>query len=135
LAYASIQSLKDSGIRVQLHELQNISYDKVPLWLNASTSLLLTSIHEGSPTIVKEALACNVPVVSVDVGDVAERVNDIAGCYLAKPSPEDLASKILMVINREERIRGRDSVQHLSLKSIARSLKQFYAEVQHSWNR
>jgi len=52
----------------------------MPGYLNAADVLLLTSKHEGSPTIVKEALACNCPVVSVDVGDVRERIAAINGC-------------------------------------------------------
>jgi len=64
-------------------------------WLNASDALLLTSMHEGSPTVVKEALACGLPVVSVDVGDVAERIEGIEGCHLASPEPAELAGKLM----------------------------------------
>src|SRR5439155_20202719 len=50
----------------------------VPLYLNASDCLVLASVTEGSPNIVKEALACNLPVVATDVGDVAERVKEVS---------------------------------------------------------
>jgi teichuronic acid biosynthesis glycosyltransferase TuaC len=52
-------------------DIQNVSPQEMPYWLNALDALIFTSIREGSPNIVREALACGVPVVSVDVGDVA----------------------------------------------------------------
>jgi len=64
-----------------------------------ATYCLLTSLHEGSPTVVKEALACGLPVVSVDVGDVAERIEGIEGCHLAVATPEDLAAKLCRFMN------------------------------------
>jgi teichuronic acid biosynthesis glycosyltransferase TuaC len=51
-------------VKAELHHLRGIEYEQVPIWLNASDVLLVTSHHEGSPTIVKEALACNLPIVS-----------------------------------------------------------------------
>lgn len=60
-----------SRIQVELIVASSGPYEQVPLYyMNACDALLLTSSHEGSPNAVKEALACNLPVVSVDVGDV-----------------------------------------------------------------
>ena len=75
------------GIDAEMHHLSGVPNDHVPIWLNASDVVLLTSLHEGSPTIIKEALACNRPVVSVDVGDVRERIRGVDGCFLARPDP------------------------------------------------
>jgi teichuronic acid biosynthesis glycosyltransferase TuaC len=91
--------------------------------------VLLTSLHEGSPNIVKEALACNIPVVSVDVGDVRERIQGIEGCYLAVPEPGDLAAKLQMVQAGSRRVVSRIKMQELSLKRVALQLKEFYSEV------
>ncbi len=129
LAYASVKALEKRGVRAQLHELRNVPYHEVPLWLNGSGALLLTSLHEGSPTIVKEALSCDVPVVSVDVGDVAERIKGIEGCYLARALPDDLADKLSAVSSGSGKVNGRGSVQSLSLENIAVQLKQFYQEI------
>jgi teichuronic acid biosynthesis glycosyltransferase TuaC len=106
-----------------------VPHEEVPIWLNASNVVLLTSLHEGSPNVVKEALACNIPVVSVDVGDVRERIQGIEGCYLAAPEPGDLAAKLQMVHAGSCRVVSWITMQELSLKRIALQLKEFYSEV------
>jgi glycosyltransferase involved in cell wall biosynthesis len=106
-----------------------VSHNDVPVWFNASDVALLTSSHEGSPNVVKEALACDLPIVSVEVGDVLERIGGIDGCYIAAPNPEDLASKLSLAYFRGRRIAGRVSVQDLSLERVARRLKSFYQQI------
>jgi teichuronic acid biosynthesis glycosyltransferase TuaC len=129
LAQAAIQALKKKGVDAELHLLTGVAYDEVPLWINASDALILTSLHEGSPTVVKEALACGVPVVSVDVGDVAERIAGIDGCHLAGPEPEELALKLLAVWKRKGRVDSMSAIQSLSIGNIAGRLKSFYGEL------
>jgi teichuronic acid biosynthesis glycosyltransferase TuaC len=129
LAQAAIKELHRVGIEAELHYLRGIANDEVPLWLNACHVVLLTSLHEGSPTIVKEALACDVPVVSVDVGDVKERIAGIDGCYLASPDPGDLSLKLKMVLTDWRRVPGRSKMKELSLRSVAVRLKTFYEDV------
>jgi glycosyltransferase involved in cell wall biosynthesis len=108
------------------HPLQGIPHHQVPTWLNASDVLLLTSISEGSPNIVKEALACNTPIVSVDVGDVAERISEIEGCHIVPADSQLIAFKLQAVAVRGLRLQGRSSVLHLSLRNVAESLMTFY---------
>ena len=113
----------------QFHNMTGVPNSEVPLWLNASDALLLTSLHEGSPTIVKEALACGLPVVSVDVGDVAERIEDIEGCHLAAPEPADLAAKIELVRRSGKRLDCRRRLEELSIVKVAERLKNCYREI------
>jgi len=128
LAYAAIEKVKRAHRQIELHELHGLPYGEVPIWLNASDVLLLTSIHEGSPTIVKEALACNVPIVSVDVGDVRERIEAVKGCHLALPDSDDLARKLFSVLESQGCITGRDKIEELSLERVALRVKEFYVE-------
>lgn len=128
LAQAAIEAANRSGLNAEMHTLRGVTHEKVPIWLNASDAVLLTSLHEGSPNIIKEALACDLPVVSVDVGDVRERISGIEGCYIALPNSDDLGAKLCLVRARGERIAGRDSVRHLSLEETASKLMHFYHE-------
>ncbi len=126
LAKAAVEETLKHGIPAELHYLTGVPNSAVPMWLNASDALLLTSLHEGSPTVVKEALACGLPVVSVDVGDVAERIETIEGCHLAEPDPADLARKLTLVHQRRQRLDCRDRLQDLGVQSVARRLKALY---------
>jgi glycosyltransferase involved in cell wall biosynthesis len=135
LASAAVEVLNGAGVRAELHSLRGVSNAEVPVWMNASDALLLTSVHEGSPTVVKEALACGVPVVSVDVGDVAERIEGMVGCHLALPEPEDLAAKLRWVQRTHGRVSAREKIQELSVRNIALKLERFYRDTLSRWNR
>jgi glycosyltransferase involved in cell wall biosynthesis len=129
LAKGAVAQLAHPSHPVEFHCLTGISGVAMPLWLNAGDALLLTSLHEGSPNIVKESLACGLPVVSVDVGDVAERVEGIEGCHLALPEPAALAAKLDLVRQRGERLNCRTRLAEISIQSVAQRLKQFYGEI------
>jgi teichuronic acid biosynthesis glycosyltransferase TuaC len=72
----------------------NVDPDEVPWHINASDCLLLCSDHEGSPMIIKEAMACNLPIVVSDVGDVKERLNGVRSAFITSHDPEALADGI-----------------------------------------
>jgi teichuronic acid biosynthesis glycosyltransferase TuaC len=129
LAAAAVEHLQHQGLRAELHRMERVPYAEVPLWLNASDALVLTSAQEGSPTVVKEALACGLPVVSVDVGDVAERIATIPGCHLAEPTPDALALKLNLVRQAGARVHAQPQLQALSIRTIALRLEQFYREI------
>jgi glycosyltransferase involved in cell wall biosynthesis len=135
LARAAVEVINRSGIQTEIHEISGVPHPEVPVWLNASDVILLTSLHEGSPNIIKEALACNIPVVSVDVGDVRERIQGIEGCYLALSEPCDLAAKLRLVQASPRRVRGRIQMQKLALRGVALQLKEFYGEILGSYTQ
>jgi glycosyltransferase involved in cell wall biosynthesis len=126
LAQASVALLNHAGRDVELHALENVPHEDVPLWLNAARVVLVTSSHEGSPNAVKEALACEVPIVSVDVGDVRERIEGIEGCFIADPTADDIAAKLSDALERDEPIRARDKLAELSLDNVAVRLRDIY---------
>jgi glycosyltransferase involved in cell wall biosynthesis len=128
LAEAAMSRLTSAGHAVRLHELDGVPHAEVPTWLNASNLVVLTSTHEGSPNVVKEALACNVAVVSVDVGDVRERLKGIEGCFVAASTPEDVAAKMALALEHD-RVSSRASMAELSAGHVAQQLIGVYEVV------
>ncbi|HEY0376485.1 MAG TPA: glycosyltransferase family 4 protein [Pyrinomonadaceae bacterium] len=107
-----------------------VAHTDVPLYMSASDALVFTSMQEGSPNVVKEALACDLPVVSVAVGDVEERLRGIEGCELcADERPETIAAALRKVLARGVRVRGREAVAHLDENLITARVIDIYRSV------
>jgi glycosyltransferase involved in cell wall biosynthesis len=101
----------------------------VPVYMNACDAMLLVSDSEGSPNVVKEAMACNLPVVSVDAGDAWDVIGGAENCYRAERSPDDLADKLGRVLASGERSNGRHLIPHLEIGAVARRVIEVYESV------
>lgn len=133
-AMASL-NLKD----IQMHFMQNIDSQETVFYYNASDVCLLTSYHEGSPNVIKEAMACSCSIVCTPVGDVTEVFGNTEGCYVTSYDPKDITAKIIKSLEFSERTgktKGRDRVQYLKLdrKSIAIKIMGIYMKVIHGPN-
>jgi glycosyltransferase involved in cell wall biosynthesis len=105
-------------------------HHEIATLLNACDALLFTSMQEGSPNAVKEALACNLPVVSVPVGDVPLRLKGVKGCELCPDDrPETIAAALDRVLRRGERSEGRAAVQDLNEHVLTERLIDIYRSV------
>ncbi len=110
--------------------MPTVSHEKVAEYINACDFVLLTSRQEGSPNIVKEALACNVPVISVDVGDVRSRISNISGCFVAESdSSVHIAEALERGLSSHQAIGGREAIQHLSEEKLIDQLMKIYQDV------
>lgn len=127
LARKTVDLLDD--VRVELLELKGYNREEVMLLLGAADVLLLTSFKEGSPQVVKEAMACGCPVVSVDVGDVKERLKGLDGCYVAQTrEPQELAELLRKALSFEGRTDGRRQLlaDELDNRRVAEKLMKLY---------
>lgn len=102
---------------------------RMPLYMNAADVFVLASFSEGSPNAVKEAMAVNLPVVTVDVGDTAALIGPTEGCFLALREASALSDKIVEVCCRGTRTRGREWIARLSSESVAKQIVEVYASV------
>ncbi len=119
LARKAINYLNESILldqTAELIELKGYSPKEVNLLLNACNVALLTSISEGSPNFIKEALACNRPIVSTDVGDVKFLIEPVTGCFIAKPEKVDIADEINRALDYPSSKGGRHRIQDLGLE-------------------
>lgn len=125
LAKKSLHPLMLSD-QIEVHLLNGISFSRMVYYYNAADLVLLTSLSEGSPNVIKEAMACNCPVVATDVGDIREVVGKTEGCYLTSFDPQDVANSIEKSLARGKRTNGRNNIQHLDSAVIADRIIQVY---------
>jgi teichuronic acid biosynthesis glycosyltransferase TuaC len=126
LAQEAVRCLQRRGVDVELMVASGLPHDQVVLYLNAANAIILSSVNEGSPNIVKEAMACNVPVVSTDVGDVAQVVGRTEGCAVCDSTPEALANGLQRAIEHTGPTTGRADVAHLENTQIVPRVLSVY---------
>jgi glycosyltransferase involved in cell wall biosynthesis len=127
LAKEAVDKLDNPNI--QLHPVNNISHDDLVFYYNAADVLILTSLWEGSPNVIKEAMACNCPIVSTDVGDVKNLIDTTEGCFLTAFDVYDVAEKLDLAIKFNRRTQGREAIKLLDSNIIAEQLIQLYNSV------
>ena len=129
IVQASMAILHEQNHNTDLVLVSKKPLDIVPKYMNACDVLVLTSDGDGSPMVIKEAMACNLPIVSVPVGDVPEVINGTDGCYLCTQEPEDVAEKLEMALQRGKRTNGREKIAHMEIGAISRRIITVYKEL------
>lgn len=124
LAKTAVALLNDSDL--ELLELKNYTRQQVACLMSAVDVALMTSFMEGSPQFVKEAIACNCPVVSTKVGDVEEVLGEVEGCYLCSYVPTDVAKKIQLALIPTQSINGQERLARFDNRNIAHQLLTIY---------
>ena len=152
LAKAAIECLRERGMEAELIVATGLPQSKVVQYINASNALILPSIAEGAPNVVKEAMACNVPVVATNVGDVEQVIAHTEGCTVCTQDAEAMAEGLEKALLHIERTTGRadilqsdhmvtlkgvlamytQAVQKKSRKSKKRNVEPIQQEVSHA---
>lgn len=129
LAKALAEHLAERDPSVELLVVYKETQDRLALYMSACDALVFTSYQEGSPNIVKQAMACNLPIVSTDVGDVREVIGSTKGCHLCRPDVVELGARLQEVLRLQERTRGREQIRHLDGPTVTRRVIRVYENV------
>ena len=115
----------------ELLELKGYSRAQVNSLMHAVDAFLMTSFTEGSPQVIKEAMACGCPIVSVNVGDVRETIEGVDGCYISETEPNALAENIRRAISFNHRTSGMEVIIQKGLTNdlIAKRLIRIYNSI------
>lgn len=116
---------------VRIEVLRGVAPELVPTYINASDAMVMTSLIEGSPNVVKEAMACDVPVVSVPVGDVESLFREAPGYLVRQRDADPLGAALAKCIDDPPTARGRAAILRmgLDLGSVAQRIIAVYEQV------
>ena len=136
LAKQAMKELKNEGVNAELIELKGYNRHQVNTLMCAVDCLLMTSKTEGSPQVIKEAMACGCPIVSVDVGDVAERTEGVNGCHVVPIDDrlkmiDELAEALKKAIAFEGKTNGREKIieEGLTNEAVVKKIMAIYESV------
>lgn len=136
LAEAAFALLKNALPDVHIDILHGqVAAEDIPWHINAADCMLLTSDHEGSPSMVKEAMACNLPVVSVEVGDVPHLLEGVEPSRIVSRTPEDIAAALLEILRMGKPSNGREKAASFSKEKIAHRILDIYKSIVSQKNR
>jgi len=126
---SAVALAREKDPAIELVMVTGKPHSMIPLYMNACDVLVLVSDGEGSPVVIKEAMACNLPIVSVPAGDVPNTIGDTDGCFLCSQDPSDVAEKLMMVLSHPRRTNGREKIKHMEQSFIAKRIIALYQEV------
>jgi teichuronic acid biosynthesis glycosyltransferase TuaC len=129
LAKAAVERLRRSLPGTRLRVAETVIPEEVPLWMAAADALILTSRSEGSPNVIKEAMAAELPAVSTPVGDVPERFEGVPGCFIRPPEPEALAKALAAAIAHGRTPEARKAVSSVSIERMVAQVMDIYESV------
>jgi glycosyltransferase involved in cell wall biosynthesis len=129
LANAALEILHRDDIN--LIEMMGFNREQVTLLYNGCDMLLLPTKSEGSPQVLKEAMAYNCPVVATDVADIAYLLDGVSNSYVTSFDPQDVADKIIRVLECGQRTNGRERIEKLKLENsqVAKTIYSIYQQV------
>jgi len=115
-----------SNIDLELHYLENIPNEDMPFYYNAADVVLMTSLWEGSPNAIKEAMACNRPIVTTKVGDVKKIINQTEGCFISNNYNAKEIAKLLEITLEYKQTKGKEKMIFLNENNIAEQIIDIY---------
>jgi glycosyltransferase involved in cell wall biosynthesis len=129
LANAALEILHRDDIN--LIEMKGFNREQVTLLYNACDMLLLPTKSEGSPQVLKEAMAYNCPVVATDVADIAYLLDGVSNSYVTSFDPQVVAEKITLALECGQRTNGRERIEKLKLENsqVAKTIYSIYQQV------
>ena len=117
----------------ELLVINRFSQDILNLYYNAADVLVLTSFHEGSPNVIKEAAACNLPIISTDVGDVREIIGAVKGCFIVPYDANIIADKLNHILTKTYRTESFEKINFLDSEIIANKIIHIYRELKNQY--
>lgn len=128
LARKAVDIVRKNYGPVELKVASGVPHDQMPTFVASCDMALITSLHEGWPNCVKEALACNLPFVSTDVSDLSDIAALDSSCRICSDNPEEIANAIINALSAPKRDL-RHSLDGMDIESTCGRLVKIYQRI------
>jgi len=129
LIAVAVAKAKEQLPALEILHVRKKPHSEIPLYMNAADVVVVASLMEGGPLVTKEAMATNLPVITVNVGDAVDLVFESDGNYIVARDVDAIAARILEVCRRGERSHGRMRLIPYSLEATAKKILELYSQV------
>ena len=126
LAIEAVNRARNGMGGITLKIATGLSHEEMPLFVGACDLVLCTSVYEGWPNCIKEALACNIPFVSTDVSDLSLIADQDPSCRICAPDPDILADNICDVLCTQSTESLRHHVAQMDVSVVGKKLVELY---------
>ena len=135
VAQAAFDTVAKTNPRLELLVAQAESQERLALFFNACDVLLFPSMQEGSPNTVKQAMACNLPIIASAAGDIPQLFDSATRSVTCERTAEAFAQVLRDMLTTRERSNARQTIAHLDEATVAQQIIDVYKTVtRHSPN-
>ena len=112
-------------------EMKNINRTQISLLMSGCDLFALPSKSEGSPQALKEAMACNCPIIATDIADIRHLLGDLPGHFICDFNVKNTAELLEKALMFKNRTHGRERIIALGLdsESVAKKILDIYNEL------
>ncbi len=129
LAKAATDALMTGDPNLEMLVVFKETQERLALYMSAADALVFPSFSEGSPNVVKQAMACNLPIVATDVGDIREVIEGTQACHVVDFNVNSVADALRTVLKTCPRTDGRERVSRFSCSAVGQQLIDLYRSV------
>lgn len=116
---------------IEVLEMKGLTRSDITKLMCACDVFALPTKSEGSPQALKEAMACNCPIIATDVADIKHLLGSIDGHFLCSFQSDDVAKKLSQALAFIGRTKGRERLMQLGLNNeiVAKKIIHIYTKI------
>jgi glycosyltransferase involved in cell wall biosynthesis len=130
-AFKVIEAFSNATTRqVRFIELKGFTRTQLTNVMQAADALLMCSVTEGSPQVIKEAILNSLPVVSNDVGEVRSICSGVDNCYIIEKNVDEYVRCLQFLSQINARVQNRNPIiEKFDNNMISKKLFGVYSDV------
>jgi len=129
LAHSAFKIFQKEHPEAVLEIISGYNHEDLVNVYRAADCMIITSFHEGSNNSVKEAMACDLPIVSVACGDAEERLDPVYNSFVTPYKDQEMADRLALIYSRGERSNGSSFIDEVTIATSSMKVAELYKKM------